>query len=551
MGSTSGPETSGPGGPGGSPAGDPSAGDSRDPYARDLVSAPTLWELIEARARRSGERLMLLDEAGTRVSFGRFRDRAERVAAALHAAGIGPGSRVAWQLPTRVSTYLVMAALARLGAVQAPIIPLYREREVTAAVSAAQAQVMLVPGRWRGIDYEAMAAGLRLGGLGRPRVIVVDETAPESDDLAALPPPPADPGQVRWVYFTSGSTGLPKGVRHADRGLLLAGHGFTLHGRLGERPDEMAAIAVPIAHVGGVQFLIALLTGGFPAVLIEVFDPARNAEVLRRHAVTMSGGSTALYGALLAEQRARGDDRLLPALRLLKGGGAPCPAHLFHAVRAEMGVTIAHDYGMTEVPMICVSSPGDAEEALAETEGRPIPGVRLRIAGPDRPVPAGEEGEVEVSGPVVFGGYTDPVATAAAFTPDGWFRTGDWGRLRPDGHVELTGRLKDMIIRKGENIAPVEIEELLTGHPRIAEAAVIGLPDAERGERVCAVISAPPGVRPPTLSEIGDHLAEAGLMIQKFPEQVEVLDGLPRTGLGKPAKAELRERFSGEPSERT
>jgi cyclohexanecarboxylate-CoA ligase len=124
---------------------------------------------------------------------------------------------------------------------------------VTTAVSAARAEVMLVPGRLRGTDYEAMAAGLRLDGLDRPRVIVVDEAAPESDHLAALPAPPADPDQARWVYFTSGSTGLPKGVRHADRGLLLmAGDGFAPHGRLGERADEMAAIAVQIAHVGGV-----------------------------------------------------------------------------------------------------------------------------------------------------------------------------------------------------------------------------------------------------------------------------------------------------------
>lgn len=284
----------------------------------------------------------------------------------------------------------------------------------------------------------------------------------------------------------------------------------------------------------------------------------------------MSGGSTVFYTALLAAQRAFASAlgspdsgpgarepgepqpgarepgaRLLPALRVLKGGGAPCPPAVFWAVRAEMGVTVAHDYGMTEVPMICVASPLDTDEQLANSDGKPIPGNEVRIVDDAVVLLAGADGEIQVRGAAVCHGYTDPSLDAGAFTPDGWFRTGDRGHLRPDGHVEVTGRTKDLIIRKGEKIAPLELETLLIQHPAVAEVAVIGLPDAERGERVCAVLTMRSAAAAPSLAEITAFLRAGGLMPQKLPEQVEIVSELPRTGLGKVAKRALRDKFSG------
>jgi cyclohexanecarboxylate-CoA ligase len=509
-----------------------------DPFAGGLLRAASFWELITRRAQASGGQVMLLNEHDGRVSFAGFRDRAERVAAALDKSGIGPGTRVAWQLPTRISTALVMAALARLGAVQAPIIPIYGERETAAAVEAAAAEVILVPGFWRGTDFAEKARGLPSA----PRVVVVGEHAPEADAAGALWPPAAE---AEWVYFTSGSSGLPKGARHADRSLLAAAHGFTLRGRIGERPDDVGSVPFPIAHVGGIQYLMSMLMSGFPAVLVEAFDPAATAEVFRRHRVTMTGGSTVFYSALLAQQRALGPGvRLVPSLRLLTGGGAPCPPALFWAVRAELGAVVAHDYGMTEVPMICVASPADTDEQLAESDGAPIAGIRVRIAEAGAVLPAGQDGEIQVQGTAVFQGYTDPMQTEAAFTQDGWFCTGDRGHLRPDGHVEVTGRIKDLIIRKGEKIAPLELETLLAEHPAVAEVAVIGLPDDERGERVCAVLTVRGGARPPGLADISGFLRNAGIMPQKLPEQVEIVDQMPVSGLGKIAKNALQQRFS-------
>ncbi|WP_245568209.1 class I adenylate-forming enzyme family protein [Nocardia jiangxiensis] len=508
----------------------------------DQIAAEGMWDLIRERAERSAELPMLFDEYGTTLTFGEFRAQAERVAAALQAEGIGPGSRVAWQLPTRISTLLVLAALARLGAVQAPIIPIYRERETGAAVVAAEADTMLIPGTWRGIDYQAMAHGLP----GTRRLLTIGLTAPESPDVAGLPPDPGVTDDIRWIYFTSGSSGLPKGACHGDSSLLAAARGFTELGKLAQQPDEVGGIPFPVAHVGGVLYLMDMLLAGFPAVVVEAFDPATTMELFRRHRVTFTGGSTVFYTALLNAQRTLPPgERLLPSLRLLKGGGAPCPPSVFHAVRAELNATVAHDYGSTEVPMICVASPDDTDEQLAQTEGRPIPGLQLRIVGEDGELPPGRDGEIQLRGASVFRGYTDPALNVSAFTEDGWFRTGDLGHLREDGHVEVTGRLKDMIIRKGENIGPVEIEALLAEHPAVADVAVTGLPDEERGEMVCAVITVRPGAPTPTLEEVVAHLRQAGLMAQKLPERLEIVTELPKTGLGKADKQSLRRTFSG------
>jgi cyclohexanecarboxylate-CoA ligase len=537
-----------------------------DSFPGRLLQAETFTELLTARAAATPDAPMLIDAAGQRLSFKDFNRHIERTAASLAAQGVGLGTRVAWQLPTRISTIIVMAALARLGAVQAPIIPLYRSRETGAAVATAGAEFMLVPGVWRGTDFVEMASGLPTG----PKVVVVGEPAPSASDaeVAALPAPAAS---AEWVYFTSGSSGLPKGARHTDATLLAAAYGWTRQGRVGELDGDVGSMAFPVAHVGGIIYVMSQLISGFPIVLTEAFD-ARTIEEFRRHSVTMSGGSTVFYTGLLAAQRqfaARSVEtaetaetggsggptastvsagsagpRLLPSLRVLKGGGAPCPPAVYWAVREEMGVTVAHDYGMTEVPMICVASPLDTDEQLANTDGKPIPGNEVRIVDDTAALPAGAEGEIQVRGAAVCHGYTDPSLDADAFTADGWFRTGDRGRLRPDGHVEVTGRTKDLIIRKGEKIAPLELETLLIQHPAVAEVAVVGLPDEERGERVCAVLVTRSDASAPSLEEISSFLRAKGLMPQKLPEQVEIVSELPRTGLGKVAKLALRDKFS-------
>jgi acyl-CoA synthetase (AMP-forming)/AMP-acid ligase II len=292
-----------------------------------------------------------------------------------------------------------------------------------------------------------------------------------------------------------------------------------------------------------------MLLAGFGAVLIEAFVPSGAIATFAAHGVTMVGGSTAFYQMYLAEQRKAPGTPILPDLRKMSGGGAPMPPDIFEEVERELGVRICHGYGMTECPMICEGSPHDGDEQLANTVGRPVAGLELRIVTDAGAVAeAGVDGEVRVKGPMVFEGYTDAAATAAAFDEEGWFRTGDLGHLRPDGHLVLTGRLKDVIIRKGENISAKEIEDVLYAHPKVGDVAVIGLPDRERGERVCAVVERAEGAADLTFGEMAQLLRDAGLMVQKVPEQLEVVDSLPRNEtLRKVLKYQLRDTYAAKP----
>jgi acyl-CoA synthetase (AMP-forming)/AMP-acid ligase II len=384
-----------------------------------------------------------------------------------------------------------------------------------------------------------------------PAVIVISDDALPDGDPSMLPEPPTSGTEVRWVYYTSGTTSDPKGVRHSDTTLMAGGLGLAV--ALDMQPGDIGSIAFPFSHIAGPDYLFMMLAIGFPALLIEAFVPADAVELFKRFNVTMIGGGTAFYSMFLNEQKKTPDQKpFIPTLRQISGGGAPKPAELFYAVQRDIGVPLLHGYGMTEVPMIAQGSPHDTDDQLAHTEGAPVRGIEIRIVKADGSVaPNGEEGEVRVRGPIVCNGYTDEEATAAGFDDEGWFKTGDLGVLRDDGHVALTGRLKDVIIRKGENISAKELEDLLFTHPLVGDVAVIGLPDPERGERVCAVVEPPEGSGELegggelTFDEMVAHLSAAGLMKQKIPEQLEIVDKLPRNEtLNKVLKYKLRERFT-------
>jgi cyclohexanecarboxylate-CoA ligase len=506
-----------------------------------IDDASTFWDLLARRAERSPDRPMLIDEHDRTVTFAECRDWAERVAAGLVTQGITADTPVAWQLPTRIESIVLSFALARLGTTQLPIIPIYREREVGSVLVQGGVRFFAVPGTWRNFDYEAMAKGLR-DSTGQPfEVLVVTESLAEGDP-SALPAPPTDGDAVRWLYSTSGTTAAPKCVMHTDAGLIAGGMGLAV--AMQPQPDDVGSIAFPCTHIGGPDYLVMMLAYGMPAVLLETFDPANAIEVFSRHGVTMAGGSTAFYLAFLNEQRKDPSKPVIPSLRLLSGGGAPKPPEVFREVRAEMHIPILHGYGMTECPMITSGAVGDDDEQLANTDGAPVLGCEVQVVGDDRtPVPAGVTGEVRVRGPMLAKGYTDPELSAGAFGADGFFTTGDRGYLRDDGHVVLTGRTKELIIRKGENISPREIEDLLQTHASVAAVAVIGLPDRERGERVCAVVETPAGASPLTFVEMQQFCRDAGLMAQKIPEQLEVVDALPRNATMKILKHELVARF--------
>ena len=516
-----------------------------------IYDARTFWDLLCRRVGATPDTMMLVDDSGRSLTFAEFKDRAERVAAGLLDLGVTEGTPVTWVLPTRIETVVLSFALSRLGAVQNPIIHIYRHREVEFCVRQTRAELVVHPGVWSGFDYGGMVDEIVAGLDHEARALAGYDALPEGDP-ATLPPvsDPSGAEAVRWLYYTSGTTADPKGVKHTD-GSLIAG-GIGLARALDMSEDDIGSIAFPYAHIGGPDYMVTMLAAGFGAVLVERFDPAAAVVAYARHGVTMAGGSTVFYQMFLEEDRKSRESTgrpAMPALRVLSGGGAPKPPEIYFRVKEQMGVPVAHGYGMTECPMISQGSPHDSDDQLAYTDGHPVHGCEVSIVamaadGGEAPAPAGIQGEVRVSGPMLFSGYTDPSLDEAAFDARGRFRTGDLGVLGTDGHLTLTGRVKDIIIRKGENISAKEIEDVLYAHAKVGAAAVIGLTDPQRGERVCAVVETAPDSDDLTFEEMVEACLAAGLARQKVPEQLEIFPGsLPRNATLKILKHKLREVY--------
>ena len=503
----------------------------------------SLWALVEERAAISPDDEMMVDESGRRMTFQEYRAAALRAAAGLFRLGVTDGIPVTWQLPTRLESAVLVGALSRLGAVQNPVLPGYRERELAFATRQTGARLLIVPAIWRGFDHPALADEVAAGQPGL-RVLVVDGTLPEGDPDGL--PPVSPGGGVRWIFYTSGTTASPKGARHTDAGVIAAGIGMAA--RLEATAADRAAVVFPFAHIGGcTTWLTACLATGLTMILAEAFDPVGTVEQLGREGVTLAGAGTVFQLAYLAAQRRSPDKPIFPAIRCALAGAAPKPPTLHTDVKAEIGgVGVVSGYGLTEAPILTMGSPRDPDEILAHCEGRPLDGVRLRVVRADGSEAAcGHEGEVRAKGPQVMLGYLDSTLDADAFDEDGWLRTGDLGHVDVDGNLTVTGRIKDVVIRKGETISAREIEVLLADHPDVAEVSVIGVSDPDAGERVCAVIVPRQGTAP-TLPSLVAHLRVRGLMPQKLPELIEIVAELPRNAAGKVLKNELRDRLARE-----
>jgi acyl-CoA synthetase (AMP-forming)/AMP-acid ligase II len=504
-----------------------------------------LWRMIEWRASATPRAVGFVDDRGRTIDFGSYREDCLRVAAAFHARGIRAGMRVAWQLPTWYEALVLAGALARVGAVQVPLIPILREREVSFILHQSEARVLVAPRRWRDVDYPALAtAAIERAGTD-VSLVVVDRDLPRADP-ATLPSwddvreqGGVDP--IRWVFYTSGTTSRPKGTLHTDRTIAACAQSLNL--RFDMTADDANALVFPVTHIGGISWLMGGLMAGYRHILIEAFDARSSCEVLAREGVTVAGAGPAFWMAYVAEQRRHPERRVFPALRALVGGGAAKPSTIHDDVREVLGVVLATGYGSTECPALAHSGVHDPEDVL-RSDGHALDGVEIRVVDPDGDtLPHGETGELLVNGPMLFKGYLDPADNEGAFD-DGFFRTGDLGCVDERGLVRITGRVKDIIIRKGENISAKEVEDVLATHPAIQDVAIVGLLDTARGERCCAfVVPRDRTSAAVTLRDVVEHCERSGLARQKTPEQIEILPALPRNPTGKVLKQELRQRF--------
>jgi acyl-CoA synthetase (AMP-forming)/AMP-acid ligase II len=486
---------------------------------------------VRSAASRIPDAVILEDDDGRRLSALEFARQAERTAAGLLDWGMEPGDTVSWQLPTSIEAAVLMAALGRLGVVQNPIIPTFRAGEVGFILGQIAPRRAVVVESWHGYGH---------ADLFRSFGVEVLAVAFEGDPVAGLRlpggdptrlPPPADAGdECRWIYYSSGTTSVPKGARHTDRSVVASSNGIV--DGLGMRHGDVYPIAWPVAHIGGISMLSAALRTGATLVLFSSFDPQLTPERMAAHQPTVLGSATPFFNAYVAAQRRHGTGPLYPRLRACVGGGAPTPEKVCREVAETLDVRgVTGSWGLTEFPVATSESPDD--DAVGTSVGRPAAGVEVRVVG----------GELWLRGPQRFLGYVDATLDEEVLDGEGWLRTGDLGTIDAAGRVRIEGRSKDVIIRNAENVSAAEVEGVVALHPAVADVAVIGIPDEQTGERVCAVVVLWTG-HGLTLHELSRHCQLQGLARFKCPEQLVAAGELPRNTMGKVLKQALRSNLS-------
>jgi acyl-CoA synthetase (AMP-forming)/AMP-acid ligase II len=471
-----------------------------------------------------------------RGTLGDVHADARLLAAGLRERGVAAGDVVAFQLPNWVEAAHVFYAATLLGATVMPIVHFYGPHEVGYILTRTPPAAFITFDHFGPLSGTAnlLASGAPLP----PLVAVVGSDLAGFEPLDALygadppdGPVATDPDAPALIAYTSGTTSDPKGVVHSHRTIGCEVRQLTAMQATGGTP---ALTGAPVGH--GIGMLAALLIPvhqGRPIHLIDAWEPGAVLAAMVEESVSAGAGATYFLTSLLDHPSFDAAVHV-PLMRHIGLGGAAVPAAVAERA-AGLGISIVRMYGSTEHPSITGSTHDDAEDKRLHTDGHPLPGVEIRLA---------DDGEIWSRGPDCFVGYTDPELTAAAFDEDGWYRTEDVGVLDADGFLAITDRKKDIIIRGGENVSAVEVEEVLLRIPGVLECAVVAAPDARLGEHACAFVRGDV----PTLEDVQVAMSAAGLAKQKWPEEVRGVADFPRTASGKVQKFVLRQRLRDEGS---
>ena len=424
-----------------------------------LWAGRVITDFLDEVAAATPDKLAAIDARG-QITYGELKRLSDRAALGLLELGVRPGDVVSFQLPNWIEFHVVHFAVTRIGAVNNPLIPIYRDREVGFMVGLAKSKVIVVPQEFRGYDYPDMVARLRADWPDMAHVLVVDgpttdtqtswaefidtpwEERRDPAELAALRP---DPDDVTLVIFTSGTTGEPKGVMHTHNTLVAAN--APLPARLGVSRDSVIHMASTFAHLTGFLYGVRLPTqvGGATAVYQDVWDAGRFVDLVEQHRISYTSAATPfLHDTLSAPGLA---DRDLSSLTLFCCMGAPIPRAIVREAKTKLpGLTVLGGWGQSEDALVTLGIPGDPEEKIVERDGYPWPGMEIRTVDFDgTPLPAGQEGRLQVRGPFLFVGYLHrPELTASSFDGD-WFETGDVAEIDADGYLNITGRTLSLI----------------------------------------------------------------------------------------------------------
>jgi acyl-CoA synthetase (AMP-forming)/AMP-acid ligase II len=500
--------------------------------ASGLWDSSTLAGRVLHWSRRQPDSVAVVDLAGgRRHSYAELATDAARFAASLNERGIGVGAVVSVQLPNWYEAVVVGLGALWAGAIVNPLVPGYRERDLRYILAVAESALLVTPTTYRGFDYPSMVATFDAGAGAVAHLAVAqpDVAAGTSLDLTAYaprPPEAVDPSAVSEVIFTSGTEAHAKGVMHTEETTNFSVR--TAATDLGLGADDVVWMPSPVGHSTGFNYGVRLaLYHGLPLVLQDVWDPGTAAELISTQRCSYTLAATTFLADLLA----RPGTEDLSSMRCFGCGGSPVPPALVRQARAR-GIDVLRLYGSTEVLVATWNRPDSPEDRKENSDGRALENVEVTVD-------AGGTGEILVRGPNTSVGFlADPQRTASTFTDGGWVRSGDLGTLHDDGYLTVVGRLKEIIIRGGMNIAPRELEEVLLVHPAVASAAVVGLPDARLGEICCACLVLRPGAEL-SPNEVVAWLREQGVSTHKLPERVEFIDALPYTASGKVKKHEL------------
>jgi acyl-CoA synthetase len=482
-------------------------------------------------------------------TVGEVYEESLRVAGGLRALGLGPGDMVAFQLPNWVEAAITFYACSMLGVTLVPIVHFYGPKELGFILRQSGAKAIIIVSRIGQRDYLADLATVRDGLENLEQVVVVGEFTDDQagyvrfDELRAADPVsgPAhvDPDGPALIGYTSGTTADPKGVVHSHRTLGCEVRQLSDHQSMRDLPSLVGA---PVGHaIGMLGGLLCPLYSKRPIYLIDGWDPPTVLDAMVEEHIAAGSGSTFFFTSLL-DSPGFGPQHV-ELMRYVGLGGSPIPNAV--AERADaLGISLVRSYGSTEHPSITGSQHDAPKEKRIHTDGTPMAWVEIRTVDEDgKDVSVGEPGEILSRGADRFAGYTDPTLNAEFIDPDGWFSTGDIGVIDEDGYLTITDRVKDIIIRGGENVSAAEVEQLLAHMKGVAEVAVVAAPDERMGEHGCAFFRMQPGGEVPTMDELRTHLQEAGLARQKWPEEIRIVDELPRTPSGKIQKFVLRQRL--------
>jgi len=493
----------------------------RHPESRSYLASGGAWDLasldalVTEAARSSRGDVLADDSSGTRLDGKTVNARVAALAGGLHAAGVRRGDVVAWQAPNWHEVVLLYRACWRLGAIAGPIHHLAGPAEVDRMLA------LLDPVVWLPRDE------IR-GDMSRFDVLLEGEPVTRSA---------ARPSDLALALFTSGSSGEPKAALHTQRGLAYKARVMTAAHGLGSR--DAVLMPAPLAHISGLLNAV-LIPGvvGMPAHLMERWDPEQAIQAIGRAQVSFMIGPPTFFVALMSTPGFATDR--VESLRLVSSGGAGVTPAFVDEASARLACRVKRTYGSTEAPTITTSTADDPVARARATDGRPTGDARLRVSDPDsgESRAPGETGELWLRGPELFVGYADPDQTQAVISK-GWFRTGDLATVDADGWLTIVGRIKDIIIRGGENIATADVESVLEAHPAVREAVAVGYPDDRLGERVCAFVVA---TAPFDLAVCRDWFEQRGVARFKTPERVIQIDALPLLPTGKADRATLRGR---------